>query len=166
VIQAASRVANNLYVLPAPTDLWTILSTVGTLVAAVAAVVGLWFAVVTMRQSNRAVQLQVLEHLVSQIRDLEFRYNTEYKNKSEEDKRFWDCQFFNTIEFLAFVINRRLTRAHEIAEFFKGGVIHWYEDLFLRNFPKTDHVNPDKFPEFKKLYSKLKERSIAQNPLE
>ena len=76
------------------------------------------------------------------------------QDKSER-LRGWDSRFFNTLEWLAFLINKGQVKDSSLKGFFKDSIIGWYEKLFLTHMKQA--VDNDKeFPELKKLYQVFK----------
>lgn len=111
----------------ASVDLWTIGSAIGTVVAAVSAVAGLVFVGCQLRQNSRALQLQVLEGVFRDIRELDKAWIEKkfHTGMSPEEKMAWCAGFFNTVEYLCFLINRNMVRHKELRDFFILGLREW-----------------------------------------
>lgn len=114
-----------------------------SVVAALAAAASAFFAGVALRRNSKAVRLQVLESILRDIRDL------------DTDPPQQPRKLFNTIEYLSFVVNRRLIPGAELADFYRIGIVHWYEQVFPKHEP-DGYRDPAAFVEFKRLYEKLK----------
>ncbi|HEV2499212.1 MAG TPA: hypothetical protein VGY31_06505 [Terriglobia bacterium] len=141
-------------------DSWTILNTLGTVAAASAALIGLVFVVYQLRQNSRTLQLQVLEGIFRDIRELDEKWIE--KNFSaemrEEEKKAWCATFFNTVEYFCFLINRKIVRQKELRDFFIVGLRHWWKQFEEYRIKGLIIDTSDSFEEFKRL---CKEEGIA-----
>lgn len=135
-------------------DTWGVIS---SLSAAAAAGVAGWGLI----QNSRAIQLQVLENVFRDIRDLERIYYESYADKSDAEKQHWDALFFNTLEYLAFLINRRIVRRGRLLDFYRDALPTW-RGMFERLASDEVKRLPYKYPEFKKLCRKLSRRTAEK----
>jgi len=62
---------------------------------------------------------------------------------------------FNSINWLSFLINEKITNDKKMIEHFKPIIVKYYEDIFLKN-ATADEKNSKSYSEFKKLYQALK----------
>jgi hypothetical protein len=159
----------SVYNLPPPSDPWAAVSAVGQLVSALFALFALAFAFWTIWQNNKTIQLQIFESIMHDIRDLQFKFHQEYKDKPDADKKVWDSAFFNTVEYFSFLVNSKILSDKRVITFFGDSIIAWYEGMYIKTYSE-EHVNdPSKFSEFKALYRQLvtarppKSQSVAAN---
>ena len=134
-------------------DFWTKLNTCGTLATAVAAILGLGFVGYQLYQNSKALQLQVLEGIFRDIRELD-RTWIEKKFLTEmpaAEKAAWCSSFFNTIEYLCFLINWRMVRSRELRDFFIVGLRVWWSQFENYREQRWITDTPDMFKEFKVL---------------
>jgi F0F1-type ATP synthase membrane subunit a len=127
---------------------WDAISAIATFLALVAAVWALFL-------SRRATQVQVFESIFKDIRELEATYFQAYSGQSEEKKRQWATLFFNTLEYFAFLLNRKMLPAQIFLEFYKPAFLKWYE-MFLAFASNHEKNDPNIYPEFKKLVMRFK----------
>lgn len=83
------------------------------------------------------------------------RGKCKYSNKSKEEKENWQSLFFNALERLAFLANKKYL-PKDLASFYKDAFIDYYDKIFKIHAPKEQIENPKKFEEIKKLYNFLK----------
>jgi hypothetical protein len=145
----------SVYNLPTPSDPWTTWAAIAQVLSTLIALVAVLFALWTIRQNRQTIQLQVLESVMHDIRDLFFKYEQEYKSRPEPEKRAWDSMFFNTVEYFCFLVNNKFLSHPKALLFFADSIVVYYEKMYVVNYAE-DHVkDPAKFAEFKKLYLKL-----------
>ena len=96
-------------------------------------------------QSN---SLQIFDGLFKEIKRLDSAYTIDFKAKSINPTPQWCDEFFNTLEYMAFLLNHKMILKDEMHDFYKDAVLHWHR-TFAENTSKKDLDNPDFFPEFK-----------------
>jgi hypothetical protein len=139
------------------------ISALSVAVSAVSAVISagaLIYAAKSVNASRRATQLQIFDGLFKDIKRLDSQYSTEFKCKCTQPTSQWCDDFFNTLEYLAFLLNHKMILREELHDFYKDAVLHWYR-TFAENTSKKNLDNPDFFPEFKKLYRALKNDGMS-----
>ncbi|HKW99945.1 MAG TPA: hypothetical protein VJN43_19550 [Bryobacteraceae bacterium] len=114
-----------------------------TAFATIAAALSAICAVIAIRHNSRSMRLQVLESIQRDIRELDTDPPSEPR------------KLFNTIEYLAFVVNHELVSGAELSEFFKIGIVHWYEKVFPVYEPAA-YADSGSFVEFRRAYLRIK----------
>ena len=127
-------------------------SAVGMLAAAVAAI----FAGCQLRASRRATQVQVFDATFKELRALEDRYSAKNPKSNSADERNWCSGFFNTLEYMSFLVNEGLIPRKPFIHFYRDAIINWYDTIFLNKSTADQKTDPRRFPELKKLYKRLK----------
>jgi len=140
---------------------WGIIGALATALATVFAAAGLIMAGIGMRQNARATQLQVLEGIFRDIRELDQRYLANFEGMSDTEKTAWSSTFFNTVEYLCFVVNNEFARKDALQAFFAESLPSWKQTF-------DDHVSqgilkdrPQLFSEFKQACETWAEIGIA-----
>ncbi len=125
-----------------------------------AAGIGLYFTARTFRHQQKQAQVRMIESVFKDIRDLE-KQLSEIPESTIPDKahRDWDSRFFNTLEWLAFLINEGQVRHSKLIGFFKDAIIGWYDNVFMKHAFETEKTDPKQYPELKKLHKKLTKKS-------
>ena len=136
-------------------DVWTIVASLSGTLAALAATIGLFAAWKQLRHNEAATQLQVFESVFRDIRDLEQKRIESVENFPDEQWRAWNASFFNTVEYLVFLMNRKVVRNDELHEFFKDALPGWCGDLQARLDDKTLIDGPKMFAELKQACREL-----------
>lgn len=110
----------------------------------------------SIKESNETRQLELLNNMFKDIQENALILFRDYKNADKEAIKQWDSLFFNSIELFAFLVNEKFLKHKKIAGFFDDAIIEWYEEIFLKHYPKEDIDNTKVFPELKKLYHTIK----------
>ena len=126
------------------------------LISAIFAGVGLILNWLALRENNITRQIQLLNDSFKSIKETEVMLYKEYKNANQKAKREWDSLLFNSIEQFAFLVNEKFIKNSKISGFFDDAVVMWYEQIFIEHYSKEEVHNPKNYPEFKKLYHKIK----------
>lgn len=123
------------------------------IVSAVLAFFGLVFTGYQIRLSRRTLSLHLFERVFLEIKSLEKIIGSLVPKGDESELDKWKSQFFNTLEFFAFIVNRKYLADQKLVDFFREAFIGWYEKIFKKSerFAKE----PSAFPEMRYLYSKL-----------
>ena len=125
------------------------------IVAAIAAIIGLFFTGYVFLKNQKTRQLQIAEDIFKNLRELEIQFYEKY-DKNEENLKQWKYVFFNTLEWFSFLINHNKLEDKEMLMFFKDTFIAYYEHIFIRVFEDKDIKDNKQFSEFKNLYKNLK----------
>jgi hypothetical protein len=129
------------------------------IISGLAAAAGVWFAGWQLRESRKATQLQVFDATFKDVRALEHEYYTSVQGTGEAQEQQWCNRFFNTLEYLAFLINTKLVPDKLILRFYKDALIEWYDEIFLTKATIDQRTNRERFPELKQLRERLKRAS-------
>lgn len=128
---------------------------VATWASTVIALFGLFGALLTIRQNTRAMEPQVLESIFKDIRELDRQYISQFASWSHAEKNAWSATFFNTVEYLCFVVNHQIIRQPEVKRyFFDQGLPAWRKMLHEHVRDGIINDSPEMFPEFKSAYEK------------
>jgi hypothetical protein len=126
------------------------------IISAIFAGIGLILNWLALRENNITRQIQLLNDSFKSIKETEVMLYKEYKNADQKTKKEWDSLLFNSIEQFAFLVNEKFIKNKKISGFFDDAVIMWYEQIFIEHYSKEEVNNPQNYPEFKKLYHKIK----------
>ena len=143
---------------------WNVVSAVATSVAALAAAVAAGFAHQQVKAARTAVevsadaaQIQVFENIFRDIKQQEQEfYGT--KSPSDEDKALRDRMFFNTVNYLAFLLDSKILRKPEFLDYYRDAFLYWWT-LFEKEVPDFDRSAPTKYGEFKRVVAGIKNAS-------
>lgn len=127
--------------------------TIASVATAFIALGGLVFAWVTVRHNRLARELQLFEAIFRDVRQLDNEYITSFAKMTPEQKTAWSASFFNTVEYLCFMVNRNLIRNKDLRLFFASSLPAW-KSIFDRHVSeKILGDAPTAFSEFKKATS-------------
>ena len=131
-------------------------SMVATIAAVIVAAIAAAVAAFQLRESRRATQLQVFDATFNKLRELEESYRRE--NPKEGSERHWFNGFFNTLEYMSFLVNEKFIPQKLFTRFYRDAFILWFETIFLEKADAEQKSDPQRFFEFKKLYKRLKRK--------
>ena len=118
------------------------------------------YAARTFEASRRAIQLQVFDGIFRDVKKLDAEFAAQFKSQGAEPSPRWCQDFFNTLEYMAFLLNHKMILREEMHDFYRDAVIHWHA-TFEANATRAALDDPAFFPEFKKLYRTLKDDGTA-----
>lgn len=124
--------------------------------SALIAGVGLILNFLGLRKNTETREIQLLDNSFNRIIEIEKTLYKDYKGKDKETRKEWDSLLFNSIEIFSFYINKNFIKNKHVVEFFDDAIIQWYEEIFLKHYSKEEIGDLAHFPEFKKLYKKIK----------
>ena len=125
------------------------------IVSAIILSVGLFFNGWAILEINKTRQLQLLNDVFNSIKDTELLLYQDYAKADQKKIKEWDSLFFNSVERFSFLANERFIN-NRISRFFDEAIIKWYEEIFMQHFSKREREDRKIYPEFKRLYIKLK----------
>ena len=135
---------------------WEAVSAIAAALAAAAAFVAAYFSYKQTKTSATTVQVQAFQNVFQEIRQQEREFYVSLSGTSATEDR--DRPFFNTIEYLAFLLRRGILEQRYFREFYQDAFLDWWQ-LFEKHVP--DHVrdDPAQYPEFKLFVQTLKKQN-------
>jgi len=140
---------------------WNAVSAVATSIAAIAAA---YAALQSKRQvqaareisqiSADAAQIQVFENIFQNIQHQEQQFHSS-RPTSLQEKAERDRMFFNTVNYLAFLLEAKILRNADFVDYYRAAFLYWW-DLFEKAVPDVDRNDPSKYEEFKRIVSGIK----------
>ena len=118
----------------------------------------LFYTIVTFRRSKKLDQLAISDRIFSELRELD-RELAKIPSESQYDNARSQVysRIFNTLDYLSFLINRKVIDDRLLLEYMKPSVIKYYEVTFLKNASSVER-DSHSYQQFKKFYFKLKEK--------
>jgi hypothetical protein len=134
---------------------WNI-AAIASVVSTVVAGFSLIVALRALRHNTRAMELQALQSIFHDVRELDRQYLAEFMTWDDSQKNAWSATFFNTAEYLCFVVNRKVTKDKELRGFFFQDALPAWRKM-LDEHAKAGYIkNTDEmFPELKKAYRQI-----------
>jgi len=137
-------------------ETWSIVASLATAVGTTVAGLGLIGAWLGIGQNTRAMELQVLESIFRDIRQLDREYIAEFALWNLTQQNAWSATFFNTVEYLCFIVNRKITRDEALKKFFFDEALPAWRKTFDEHVGKgIIRDAPEMFSEFKKAYRSI-----------
>ena len=133
-------------------------SMVATIAAVIVAAIAAAVAAFQLRESRRATQVQVFDATFNKLRELDESYHRENPKEGSEADRHWLNGFFNTLEYMSFLVNEKFIPQKLFTRFYSDAFILWFETIFLEKADAEQKSDPQRLSEFKKLYKRLKRK--------
>ena len=135
----------------------TVISVIGAC-AGIATATALCFTIGSFRGLRKTEEIRLAESVFKDIRilqkDLSDINSTsgdlDIPEAEERRKNSWRSQFFNTLEWLSFLINENKIKDKNVIKFFKPAIMKWYDDIFVK-YMGNAVTDPEEFPELKKV---------------
>ncbi len=124
--------------------------------SALFAAVALILNTIAIKESRRTRELQTFYSIFKDLISLEAKQPEHCKTAN--GKKAWDSLFFNTLEFFSFLLNEKFLKDPKVFMFFKDAIQAFYEQVFVKHIPDEKQRDPKIYPEFKKLYGRMKEK--------
>jgi len=133
-------------------ETWQTIANVATTVATLVAVGVLIAAWKTIRQNTLAREFQLFESVFRDVRKLDKEYIASFATMTPDEKTAWSATFFNTVEYLCFMVNRKLIGNSGLRLFFtsSGALQAWRMTFDQHVSDKILGDGPTAFCEFKK----------------
>lgn len=140
---------------------WNAVSAIGSAVAACAAAWAAWLSREQVTAAREAAEIsadtaqnQMFDSIfqVIQRQEQEFYINST-PNPSAKELR--DRMFFNTVNYLAFLLESKVIQKQEFVDYFREAFLHWWT-IFEREVPEEDRKDPTMYPEFKRIVDNIK----------
>jgi len=125
-------------------EIAVLISLILSIASAVGAVLSAIYAAKQAAAAKRATVLQMFESIFKEIRQLDARVAAH----DPPDPTLL-AEFFNTVEFLAYVINHKMLDSPELTAFFDEAFPVWYR-TFQKYLPEEQVKNAKFLAEFKK----------------
>ena len=130
----------------------------GLLISLITAIV----AVIALRENTKTQQLRIFSDSFNRTKETECLFYTHFKGK-KKDKKDWYSIHFNNVELLSFFVNEEFIKDKKLVGFFRDAIMTWYEKMFITTYSKEEINDKNRFPEFKKLYHRIKYESLRKN---
>ncbi len=139
---------------------WSIIGSIATVVVTVLALIG---AALALRRNAQAVELQVLEGIFRDLRGLDREYLATFHEMTKAEKNAWSTAFFNTVEYLCFVVNRGFVPNKRLrAFFFESALLSWRTLFEEHQASGVLTVTSGMFTEFQAAFGKVEQDAIAR----
>jgi hypothetical protein len=132
-----------------------------SVISALAAAGGLIFTGITIWRNSEVRQLQMADSIFRDLQRLERQLSDITSNGLVQDAnklKTWEVEFFNNLEWVCFMINKKKLREKKLVLFFKDAIIGWYNDIFLKYASEQEISDSRQYTELKKFYDDWKDK--------
>ena len=118
--------------------------------------IALFYTVVTFRRAKELDQISTTETIFNDLRELD-RELSKIPSDSQHDTSREELysRILNTVDWLCFLINKKVISDRRMIEYMRPTLIQYYEDTFVQTI-LSDGKYSSSYPEFRKLYQKIK----------
>ncbi|MDR4489287.1 MAG: hypothetical protein AB7V56_03735 [Candidatus Nitrosocosmicus sp.] len=128
------------------------------IIVAVIYAMALFYAIATFRRSKKLDQITSLGDVMKEIREIEQEMaKIPPGPQYDEVRKSWYSRMFNSLEWLSFLINKKIMTDKKLIEYIKPMIITYYDNTFLK-YASTNRSDSDNYPQFKKLYQSVKNK--------
>ena len=126
------------------------------IIVAIIYAVALFYTVVTFKRSKELDQIKITETIFNDLRQLD-RELSKIPSGSQHDpaRNELYSRIINTVDWLSFLINKKVISDKTMMAYIKPSLIQYYEDTFVQNI-LADERHSNSYQEFRKLYQKMK----------
>ena len=126
------------------------------IIVAIIYAVALFYTVITFRRSKELDQIKITETIFNDLRQLD-RELSKIPSGSQNDpaRNELYSRIINTVDWLSFLINKKVISDKTMIAYIKPSLIQYYEDTFVQNI-LADERYSNSYQEFRKLYQKMK----------
>jgi hypothetical protein len=112
----------------------------------------LLYTVIAFKRTKELDQITTTETIFNDIRELD-RELSKIPSGSQHDlaKKELYSRILNTLDWLCFLVNRKVISDRRMIEYMKPTLIQYYENTFIQN-TLTDERYSNSYLEFRKLY--------------
>jgi hypothetical protein len=126
------------------------------IIVAIIYAVALFYTVVTFKRSKELDQIKITETIFNDLRQLD-RELSKIPSGSQHAPARTELysRIINTVDWLSFLINKKVISDKTMMAYIKPSLIQYYEDTFVQNI-LADERYSNSYQEFRKLYQKMK----------
>ncbi|HTH23213.1 MAG TPA: hypothetical protein VL854_13425 [Nitrososphaeraceae archaeon] len=126
------------------------------IIVAIIYAVALFYTVVTFKRSKELDQIKITETIFNDLRQLD-RELSKIPSGTQHDpaRNEMYSRIINTVDWLCFLINKKVISDKKMMAYIKPSLIQYYEDTFVQNI-LADERYSNSYQEFRKLYQKIK----------
>jgi hypothetical protein len=117
----------------------------------------LFYTIVTFRRSKKLDQLSLSDQIFSELRELDrelAKIPPESHYDNARNKVYY--RIFGTLDYLSFLVNRKVINDRWLLEYMKPFIIRYYEETFQTHASSADKSDLRSYQEFKRFYLQLK----------
>jgi hypothetical protein len=126
------------------------------IIVAIIYAVALFYTVLTFKRSKELDQIKITETIFNDLRQLDIELS-KIPSGSQHDpaRNELYSRIINTVDWLSFLINKKVISDKTMMAYIKPSLIQYYEDTFVQNI-LADERYSNSYQEFRKLYQKMK----------
>lgn len=126
------------------------------IIVAIIYAIALFYTVLTLKRTKELDQIRITETIFNDLRQLD-RELSKIPSGSQHDpaRNELYSRIINTIDWLSFLVNKKVISDKTMIAYIKPSLIQYYEDTFVQNI-LADERYSNSYQEFRKLYQKMK----------
>jgi hypothetical protein len=126
------------------------------IIVAIIYAIALFYTVLTLKRTKELDQIRMTETIFNDLRQLD-RELSKIPSGSQHDpaKNELYSRIINTIDWLSFLVNKKVISDKTMIAYIKPSLIQYYEDTFVQNI-LADERYSNSYQQFRKLYQKMK----------
>jgi hypothetical protein len=121
--------------------------------------IALFYTVITFKRTKELDQITITETIFKDLREID-RELSKIPSGSEHDPARKELYYriINTIDWLSFLVNKKVVSDRRMIEYMKPALMQYYEDTFVQNI-LADERYSNSYHDLRKLYQRMKSAS-------
>src|SRR4249919_746731 len=118
--------------------------------------IALFYTVITFKRTKELDQIRITETIFNDLRELD-RELSKIPSGHEHNpaKKEGYFRMINTVDWLSFLVNKKVISDIRMIEYMKPTLIQYYEDSFVQNILAEERYS-NSYHDFRKLYQRMK----------
>lgn len=118
--------------------------------------IALFYTVISFKRTKELDQITITETIFNDLRELD-RELSKIPSGHEHDPAKKEVYFriINTVDWLSFLVNKKVINDIRMIEYMKPTLMQYYEDSFVQNLLAEERYS-NSYHDFRKLYQRMK----------
>jgi hypothetical protein len=118
--------------------------------------IALFYTVITFKRTKELDQIKITETIFNDLRESD-RELSKIPSGSQHDPARIELYFriLNTVDWLSFLVNKKVINDRRMIEYMKPTLVHYYEDSIVQNILAEERYS-NSYHDFRKLYQRMK----------
>ena len=118
--------------------------------------IALFYTVITFKRTKELDQIKITETIFNDLRESD-RELSKIPSGSQHDPARIELysRILNTVDWLSFLVNKKVINDRRMIEYMKPTLVHYYEDSIVQNILAEERYS-NSYHDFRKLYQRMK----------
>ena len=118
--------------------------------------IALFYTVITFKRTKELDQIRITETIFNDLRELDRELSKIPSGSQHDPARIkLYSRILNTVDWLSFLVNKKVINDRRMIEYMKPTLVHYYEDSIVQNILAEERYS-NSYHDFRKLYQRMK----------